>query len=405
MVGTAHRITGGVAALVLCATLCLGEHPPAAPAEPQPAVRIAVAPLGYMPPGAFYLTYRLSSASLGFFDDDHLLFTFRMGGLLRRLPSDRDGDEDQQIRAVVLDVKTGKVVRQTEWRMHDRLQYVWPFPEGKFLVRIRNSLYLTDETLDLEPYLTFDSTVRAVEVSPDRRMLVVETDEPAMRHPTLGDAGVPGSEEAVRVGIYVSGTNRLLAGSEAKRPVLLPLMDDGLVDTLEGKRLGSWLLREVLFHGSARNLTEVKSTCQPSVQPVSATVTLVGGCFETADQRPIVAISTTSGKELWHDSWDNHFVWGWFDYAENGSRFAYESVHVNRPIGAFDGLYPDDVTAQLAGVFDTDTGKLVLVRDVSPVGRRFAVLRKGAIEVYDLPPVEAAKPAPEIKTPEAKRKK
>jgi hypothetical protein len=55
----------------------------------------------------------------------------------------------------------------------------------------------------------------------------------------------------------------------------------------------------------------------------------------------------------------------------------------------------------MVGVYDTESGKLVLVKDVSPVltagqnvalspdGTRFAVLRNGAIEVYDLPPVEA----------------
>jgi hypothetical protein len=70
---------------------------------------------------------------------------------------------------------------------------------------------------------------------------------------------------------------------------------------------------------------------------------------------------------------------------------------VTRPISAFDALYPDDITAQLAGVYDTETGKLVLVKDASPVltagqnvalspdGTRFAILRHGAVEVYDLP--------------------
>jgi WD40 repeat protein len=86
--------------------------------------------------------------------------------------------------------------------------------------------------------------------------------------------------------------------------------------------------------------------------------------------------------------------------ALNGTRFAYESIAVNRPVSSFDAIYPEDVTAQMVGVYDTESGKLLLVRDVSPVltagqnvalspdGKRFAVLRNGAIEVYDLPPVE-----------------
>ena len=95
-----------------------------------------------------------------------------------------------------------------------------------------------------------------------------------------------------------------------------------------------------------------------------------------------------------------------FDTAANGSRFAYESLAVSRPISTFDALYPEDITGQIVGVYDTESGKLVLVRDASPVltagqnvalspdGMRFAVLRKGAIEIYDLPPVEAPQPKP-----------
>ena len=173
---------------------CAAGHPGAAaekkPAPPppfpeaKPAVSIEVAPLGYRPPGAFYLTYQLSSAAMGFFDDDHLLFTFRTGGLLKREPGDRWGDDDQEIRAVVLDLGTGKVAQQAKWRMHDRSQYLWPYKDGQFLVRVRDSLFITNQELELEPYMTFAAGIRAVQVSPDRTLLVVETNDP----PKLGAA-------------------------------------------------------------------------------------------------------------------------------------------------------------------------------------------------------------------------
>ena len=41
--------------------------------------------------GRVFLTYQLSSAAMDFFDDDHLLFTFRTGGLLKRAPGDPRG--------------------------------------------------------------------------------------------------------------------------------------------------------------------------------------------------------------------------------------------------------------------------------------------------------------------------
>jgi hypothetical protein len=188
-----------------------------------------------------------------------------------------------------------------------------------------------------------------------------------------------------------------------------------LLDLLEGKGQGLWVMRDVPFHGEPRVVAQVKSSCQPSARPLSASVALMVGCYGDGEEREVIAVSTDGG-ELWRDHWQNRFVWGWFDSAVNGSRFVYESVAVTRPISTFDALYPEDIQGQMAGVYDTESGKLVLVKDASPVltagqnvalspdGKRFAILRKGAIEIYDLPPV--TEPAPR-KAPEmvAKKKK
>jgi hypothetical protein len=374
-------------------------------AQPAPATRIDVAPLGYTPPGAFYLTYRLSSATLHFIDDDHLLFTFRVGGLLRRVPGDRPGDDDQQIRAMVLDAHTGKVLRQTEWRMHDRAQYLWPFPDGKFVVRVRDTLYLTDESLELAPYLTFDTALREIQVSPDRRMLVLERDDPspAKPGPSLADGDVPPPRSPVKVEVVTAGTRTAIIVRRTESAVSVPIVSDGILDVLEGGQTGFYAVRDVPFAGQPRIVAEVKANCQPSIQPVSARVVLVVGCTLEGDDRPIDAISI-DGRELWRETWENKYVWGWFTYAQNGSRFAYESVQTTHPISAYDALDETDIAAQLVGVYDTESGKLVLVRDTSPIltagqnvalspdGTRFAVLRNGAIELYDLPPVSPPPP-------------
>ena len=387
-----------VAAAVLCAR-AEKKPAPAPPPEPKPTVSIDVMALGYRPPGAFYMTYRLSSAALGFFDDDHLLFTFRVGGLLKRVPGDPEDDDDQQIRAVVLDLRTGKVVKKTEWRMHDRLQYLWPFDDGNFLVRERDSLFLTGKTLELEPYLTFGTGVQHIQISPDRKLMVVETDEPEKLRSQAAEPRSLGLGEPVRVMILPVGSKTPIAESDGPEPTALPLMGEGLLDMLEGKAPGYWAMRDVPFHGEARLVTEVKSGCRPSVKPLSATVVLVEGCYLDGTDHAIEAVSM-DGRELWRDRWQNRYVWPWFDMARNGTRFAYESIAVNRPVSSFDAIYPEDVVAQMVGVYDTESGKLLLVRDVSPVltagqnvalspdGKRFAVLRNGAIEVYDLPPVE-----------------
>lgn len=371
----------------------------AAPPPPSPAVRIEVAPLGYLPPGSFYLTYRLSSAALGFIDDDHLLFTFRVGGLLRRLPDDQEDDDDQQIRAVVLDLHTGKVVKQTEWREHDRSAYLWPYQNGQFLVRIRDSLFLTDASLELRPFLNLPAGLRFVQISPDRKLTVLETDEPEKAPANIDDTRALGKGSPVKVMILPSGTNAAIAESHAHDVTPIPLLGSALLDTLPGAAPGTWALRAVPLHGAPRILAEIKTECRPTPNAISSSVALVVGCYLDGDDHSVTAISD-EGKWLWQARWENKYVWGWFATAENGTRFVYESLAVNRPISTFDALYPEDIQAQLAGVYDTESGKLVLVENASPVltagqnvalspdGMRFAILRDGAIEIYDLPPVE-----------------
>ena len=65
-----------------------------------PAFSLPVEPLGFTAPAAFYLGQRHAFVSLDFLDEDHLLFTFRVPGLLHRQSG--PGEEERQIRALVL---------------------------------------------------------------------------------------------------------------------------------------------------------------------------------------------------------------------------------------------------------------------------------------------------------------
>ncbi len=391
-----------MAAAVLAGRMACAEKAVPA-AELKPTLRIPVAPLGYLPPGAFYITYRLSSAAMGFFDDDRLLFTFQTSGLMKRLPGDQGGD--QEIRAVVLDAHTGQVLKQAQWRLRDREPYLWPFTGGRFLLRIGNTLYLLGPSLQWTPWLRTPDTLRLVEISPQRKWMVVEYDDPSKAHagPTL--EGGAGMQMPVKVAFLPVGSRKPVAVSEMNQPAEVPLIGDGLLEMVEGKGLGSWVMREVPFGGTPQLVGSVHSFCRPKGQPLSDTVALVTWCSQADNGQPVFAVNL-AGSELWQDTWQQKYVWPYFDFAENGSRFAYESVEINVPMSIVGSMLDqDEIVGQMVGVYDTETGRLVLVRDVSPVltagqnvalspdGRRFAVLRHGAIEIYDLPPVSAA-PAP-----------
>jgi hypothetical protein len=376
---------------------------------PPPAVRIDVAPLGYTPPSKFYMVARFSSATLDFIGEDQLLFTFREGGLLQRLPGDPKDDDDQVVRAVVIAIPTGKVVQETKWRMHDRQRYLWAIGEGQFLVRQRNALYLTDSHLELRPYMRFDTALQALTVAPDHKLMMLEYEKyeppaaepeagPATgKAPTLGDAAPPVRVKSTQILMVRVHENTVIARSETRHAVEIPLMQNGFLEVLEGSQPDKWVIRDRPFTGEAFNIAELRSACDPSVTTLSNTVALAVGCPGGSSDHAVTAYSTT-GTILWQDRWKPRYIWPTFEYAENGSRFAYGSLELDHSIGSMDPFGEDDVVAQMVGVFDTNTGKLELVKSASPIlsaghnfalsadGTRFAILREGAIEIYNLPP-------------------
>jgi hypothetical protein len=401
------------ALLAAAAFACPGESKGKPDPGPPPTTRIQVEPLGYIAPSRAYLSYRYSTTTLDFIDNDHLLFTFHVFGLMRRIPGAPPDDQDQVIRAEVLDIATGKPVEQSQWRMHDRSRYLWPLRDGRFIVRQRNSLYLTDSRLELRPYLNFETPLQLLQISPDRKLMVIEMQKIVASDPGGEKASSldsflgpppPARQKRTEIVLLHPGDNTVLAESETRHPVDLPLIENGFLNLLEGKDPGRWLMQTELLHGDPQVIAEVKSSCMPTLITLSEAVALAVGCPPKGGSDHTVTAISLKGDVLWQDRWKQRYIWPTFDYAEGGSRFAYGSLEVGRDIGSMDFFGESDVVAQKVGVFDTESGKLELVKDASPVlsaghnyalssdGRRFAILREGAIEIYDLPPVTAQAP-------------
>lgn len=385
---------------------------------PVPAVTIPAGPLGYVAPSSAYLSYRYASSTLDFIDDAHLLFTFHVNHLMERIPNDDAGDNDQMIHAEVVDIASGKVTQQTDWRMHDRQRYLWALNDGQFLVRQKNSLFLTDSKLVLHPYLTFESPLQAIELSPNRKLMLIEIQkvlekgpEADAKSPSLlgtgssADAGGMTVKPQKRTELVLvhPGDHTVVAKSEATHNIELPLNDDGFIEPLEGKEPNQWVLRKTYFNGKPKEFAMVRSACRPELQPLSETVVLAIHCTANRAEgnKVVTALSTEKGT-LWSEAWQDKYIWPSFGYTADGSRYVYESLEMNHAIGALDGFGEEDVKSQPVGVFDTESGKLELVENALPIltggrnyalsadGRRFAILRAGAIEIYDLPPVPAA---------------
>jgi hypothetical protein len=373
----------------------------------DPAARIPVGPLGFQPPGPMAAIDRTSLITLNFLDADHLLFTFRMGGLMKRLPDCPKDDEDQDIRAVVVDVPSGKVAAQAEWRMHDFGKYLWPLADGRVLVRQRNQLFVTGASLELQPYLQTASRLREIQVAADGKVLMVEIDrerhDPEEHRRLVDEASKNGyspPHEDVELAILRPDTKLLLAKSQARSPLHLPLIDDGFVEALPGQK-DQYVLQFTPFKGDPKVFGKISSSCQPSAIVLDTDKLSFLTCPPKGGDREAVVLNL-QGEILWATSWDDRFIWPNYVYPVQGGRFAVGALQLVHPILGDPDL--ENVAGERVQVIDAASGKLQLAVQTTPVlgagqnfslsadGRKFAVLRDGALEIYDLPPVSTPEP-------------
>jgi hypothetical protein len=385
----------------------LPDHLPDKPSLP-PVFSIPVEPLGFSAPGPIYLGQRNSMVSLDFLDDNRLLFTFRVPGLMHREAGENTGSDERQIRAVVLALPDGTVNAEALWTMHDRVRYLWMLKDGHFLLRDRDGLEQGDATLDLKPLLRFPGPLLWVEMDPSQQLLVTNSREPATAVAKPGDVPSPPTAQAnltvngqkagdspeLVVRILRRDSGKVMLVSRSRLAVHLPINSDGYIESLRANG-DQWLLNLNYFTGGTTVLGRVNSTCAPSFDFISQRELLVTACDGTGG-RKLVAMGT-DGRRLWEDLSSPQAIWPMLVMASDGSRLARETLAVNHAVNAYSPLDAEDIKGQLVRVFDAANGKMALEAPASPAldaggnvalsasGRRVAVLNGGAIEVFDLP--------------------
>jgi hypothetical protein len=390
---------------------------PDKPSQP-PAYTIAVEAMGFSAPGPLYMGQRASFVSLDFLDENRLLFTFRVPGLIRR----QTGEEEvRQIRAVVLTLPAGTVEAEALWTLHDRARYLWMLNDGRFLLRDRENLELGDATLMLKPYLRFLGPLLWLEMDPLQKYLVTDSREPA------GVAGKPGdvpSPETAKASMDVDGqklngaanltvrvlrrdTGQVMLVSHSPTLVHLPINSDGYLESLRA-RGDAWLLNLNFFSGGSRILGQVESSCPPLFDFLSQREVLATACSPSGAGK-LVAMGS-DGRRLWEAGTPETTVWALLVRAPDGSRLAREALAVSHPISAGASLSPEEIKGQRVEVLNAADGNVALETAASPVldgggnvaispsGRRVAVLAAGGIQVFELPPPPAL-PEPTTRPP------
>jgi hypothetical protein len=374
----------------------------------RPTLSIPAEPLGFSPPGPIYLGQRWSLASLDFFDEDHLLFTFRVPGLIHRTAGDSADEEERQIRVVVLSLPTGAIEAEALWYVHDRARYLWMLKDGHFLLRDKDGVMEGDATLKLKPLLQFPGPLLSITIDPSQHFLVTNSREPVETAAKPGDVSSPSTaaasvvvdgekpegepDQVLRILRRDSGDVMLV--TRVRTSIHLPINADGYLESLRGNG-GEWLLNLNYFKGGSRVLGRVDSDCSPTFDFISEQEVLVNTCASASADR-LVALST-DGRRMWEEETASKLIWPVLDMAPGGSRLALETLAVTHSVNIFEPLGSDDIKGQLVRILDAANGNVVLATQASPVldaggnvalspsGRRAAVLNAGAIQVFDLP--------------------
>lgn len=383
--------------------------PPPVKATFAPSITIPVSPLGFSAPGLYYLGRRDSMASLDFLDEDNVLFTFRVPGLIRRNAPNSEMESERRVRAVVLKLPQGAVVAETVWSVHDHSRYVYPLDHEQYLFRDQNDLYLGDASLQLKPFLHFPGPVVWVEVDPTRKYIVTGSEEAAAKKAASGEVPRPATA-AVRMDtedapsgedqrkfvlrVIRRSDGKVMLISRLRGAIHLPINGEGYLETIRS-RGNAWLLNLNHFTGGSTILGSVESTCSPLINFVSSMQFLVSSC-SSWDEAHLVSMST-EGKKLWEHPSTGTLIWPLLVTGASGSRVARETLVTTHAVSTNAPLSTEDIKGQDVQVMDAATGRVVLraaatpILDaggnvaISPSGRRAAILMEDYLQIFDLP--------------------
>lgn len=383
---------------------------------PEPPLRLPLETIGFEQPGAGAMTANPIS-TVTFLDEQHLLVTYAVRRLMKRLPDDPPDDQDHTIEAVVVNLPSGDVSARTEWRVHDAGQYLWNLGAGRLLLRVRNTLTTIAPLANLargDPFLQYPllhskQVIAALLLSPDRDLLTVETvdkrptaDPQAKTTESIGDL----SYSRTQLNFY-----RLLPSPPGKRitaevagialadePINISLTSEGHLEVSEESK-NVWHFDFTPYEGKYLELAAFETSCRPHGIFVSSSEFVAFGC-RGRDELLTLGGFDLSGQQMWQQSFTDSYAFPSFVMVPAVGRFALSRDLVSS--GMTPGFSPASITTQEIRVYQTYSGKQLLRVEASPVqraggnydlspeGLRFAVIREGAIEVYPLPALTAA---------------
>lgn len=387
------------------------DGPASKPASPS--IQLPLELLGYRPmTSGMALRAGYTSATVHFIDDTHLLVTYTAKKLLKRMPDQRETDDDHFVRVLVLSLPDGKVMREAEWRLHDRAPYLWALPQGHFLLRIRNDLYSLDPLGNFDPLrlgqrllVESDDDIEALQFSPQRDLILMET-TPARK---IGDDPTDQKERPVKASFYgvdiaPDGAVRLKnrGRAESRSAFSLSFTSMGILETVREDRT-HWGFDFHGYNGAKMELGGFTSTCRPNSMFLSDAEFFAFGC-RGGDERKLMGGFNLSAEAKWVFTTDDEPFWLAVESSPATGRFAVRNtlttaVGPPNPGIQADTLEPRSEEIRVYGnregeellrVYATPVQRPAGNFAISPDGMQVVVFQGTQLNIYRLPPLTSA---------------
>ena len=368
--------------------------------SPEPTTEIDLQPLGYAGLSAAARQSGGSNLSLDFLDSQHVLLTFNPKKLFKRLLDCPPTHADRQVHALVMEVPSGKIVKEADWYLHDLRRYVWPLGDGRVLLRKLNQLYEVNANLEERQIFQSEKDLLWISVTPDGKQIIVETSAGASTAPDTSkpmDRKNPKTnKKRVRVSFLDARTLTVQRTIEVRGTIKLEGTSSGVADVR--KQGSNWLVE----FGNTY-VARVKSRAAPAILYTSPNTILIGRCAVSREGYNVSAFTLT-GAFLWRQRWDTCRYSPVIRHSEVGSRFAAATLTIRRPdaTGAIGSeTSQQEGLEQHIEVLDTVTGNSRLQITTNPAmldgqnyslsadGSLLAVVAGTVLDVYELPEMTA----------------
>jgi hypothetical protein len=379
---------------------------------PTPAQVIPLEPLGFQPSLTQFMLAGSAMMTIDFVDPKHLLVTYNVKRLLKRLPDCPPSDQDRVIDALLLELPSAKVVARTSWRTHDHGMYLWNLGQGRFMVRIRDELSTFAPMVNLakgdafrqQPFIRTDRRIGAVLLSPEADLMILET----LDQPKPDEDLSLGSKEASATPVQINFFRLIDHGGDeiephpggglrSRTPGRIPANSAGYVAILDQGQQ-HWAFNFQSYGGKIKELAAFDSTCRPSPMLVSRSEFIAFGCHLSHTPQ-VVGAFNLRGEEMWEQNMTESYIAPTLAYAPGSGRFALSRILTRSAFVDVDSMSPELYDGQIIVVYQIDSGRQLLRVDAAPIARAgqnyalspdgmsLALIRGETVEIYNLPPL------------------